>query len=54
MDDSIKEYKLPISISYDKKYKKDRNGNYYPILTKELKYDDGSILIQPYIDYDDS
>ena len=52
LDDSIKEYKLPISISYDKKYKKDRNGNYYPILTKELKYDDGSILIQPNDDDD--
>ena len=41
------EYKLPISISIDKKYKRNRDGRLYPFYTKQTKYDDGSILIQP-------
>jgi hypothetical protein len=41
-----KEYKIPVSVIYDKQYRKDKNGKYYPIFTKKSKYDDGSILIQ--------
>ena len=45
------EFKLPVSISIDKKYKRNRDGRLYPFYTKQTKYDDGSILIQP--DYED-
>ena len=48
------EFKLPISISIDKKYKRNRDGRLYPFYTKQTKYDDGSILIQPdFEDYED-
>ena len=43
-------FKLPISVSIEKKYAKNRNGFLYPFFSKETKYDDGSILIQPYPD----
>ena len=53
----ITEYKLPVSISIDKKYKRNKDGRLYPFYTKQTKYDDGSILIQPdfedYEDYED-
>ena len=45
------EFKLPVSISIDKKYKRNKDGRLYPFYTKQTKYDDGSILIQP--DYED-
>ena len=48
------EFKLPISISIDKKYKRNRDGRLYPFYTKQTKYDDGSVLIQPdFEDYED-
>lgn len=51
------EFKLPISISIDKKYKRNRDGKLFPFYTKQIKYDDGSILIQPdfedFEDYED-
>lgn len=43
-------YKIPISVSIEKKYAKNQYGNIFPIYSKESKYDDGSILIQPYPD----
>ena len=45
------EFKLPVSISIDKKYIRNRDGKLYPFYTKQTKYDDGSILIQP--DFED-
>jgi len=45
------EFKFPVSISIDKKYKRNKDGRLYPFYTKQTKYDDGSILIQP--DYED-
>ena len=45
-----KEFKIPVSVSIEKKYAKDRVGKIYPIYSRETKYDDGSILIQPYFD----
>ena len=48
------EFKLPVSVSIEKKYAKNNRGEIFPIYSKETKYDDGSILIQPYFDeYDD-
>ena len=46
------EFKLPVSISIDKKYKRNKDGRLYPFYTRQTKYDDGSILIQP--DFEDS
>ena len=46
------EFKLPVSISIDKKYKRNKDGRLYPFYTKQTKYDDGSILIQP--DFEDN
>ena len=49
-----KEYKIPISVYIDKQYIKDKKGKIIPIYTREITYDDGSILIQPDIeDYKD-
>ena len=45
-----KEYKLPINIFIDKQYIRNKRGKLVPIYTKETRYDDGSILIQPNID----
>ena len=45
-----KKFKIPVSISIEKKYAKNKVGEFFPIYSKETKYDDGSILIQPYID----
>ena len=45
-----KNYKLPVSVSVEKKYAKNQNGKFFPIYSRESKYDDGSILIQPFID----
>ena len=48
------EFKFPVSISIDKKYKRNKDGRLYPFYTKQTKYDDGSILIQPdFEDYED-
>lgn len=44
------EFKLPVSVSIEKKYVKSKKGKFFPIYSKETKYDDGSILIQPYFD----
>ena len=43
-------YKVPVSISIEKKYAKNQNGKFFPIYSRESKYDDGSILVQPFID----
>jgi hypothetical protein len=45
------EFKLPVSISIDKKYKRNKDGRLYPFYFRQTKYDDGSILIQP--DFED-
>ena len=45
-----KEFKIPVSVSIEKKYAKNRVGKIYPIYSRETKYDDGSILIQPFFD----
>ena len=45
-----KKFKIPVSISIEKKYAKNKVGEFFPIYSRETKYDDGSILIQPYID----
>lgn len=45
-----KYFKLPVSVSIEKKYAKNKNGMLLPIYSRETKYDDGSILIQPYPD----
>ena len=39
-------YPRPVSVSYEKKYVRDRFGKIFPIYAKETRYDDGSILIQ--------
>ena len=51
---SSTQYKLPVSISFEKKYAKNEQGEIFPIYSKESIYDDGSILIQPYYDEDDN
>ena len=43
-------YKYPISISIEKKYTKNKYGEIFPVYHKKTLYDDGSILLQPYID----
>ena len=45
-----KKIKIPVSVSVEKKFAKNKYGEYFPIYSKETKYDDGSILIQPYTD----
>ena len=45
-----KKFKIPVSVSIEKKYAKNKVGEFFPIYSRETKYDDGSILIQPYID----
>ena len=45
-----KKFKIPVSVSIEKKYAKNNVGEFFPIYSRETKYDDGSILIQPYID----
>ena len=45
-----KNYKMPVSVSVEKKYAKNQYGEFFPIYSRESKYDDGSILIQPLID----
>ena len=44
----LKEYKIPMSVSIEKNYARNIWGKYFPIYSKQTKYDDGSILIQPY------
>ena len=44
-------YKYPISICIKEDYIKDECGNVYKIYNRESKYDDGTILIQPDIDF---
>lgn len=48
-----KRFKMPMSVSIEKKYNKNRFGEIYPIYSKKTFYDDGSILIQPYFCEDD-
>jgi hypothetical protein len=43
-------FKFPMCVSVEKKYKKNKYGEIYPIYHKKTIYDDGSILLQPYID----
>ena len=43
-------YKYPMSISIEKKYSKNKYGEIFPVYHKKTLYDDGSILLQPYID----
>ena len=45
-----KRFKFPMCVSVEKKYKKNKYGEIYPIYHKKTIYDDGSILLQPYID----
>ena len=46
----LKEYKIPMSVSIEKNYARNICGKIFPIYSKQTKYDDGSILIQPYPD----
>ena len=45
-----KKFEVPVSVSIEKKYAKNKVGEFFPIYSRETKYEDGSILIQPYID----
>lgn len=45
-----KAYKIPLCVSIEKNYAKNKKGQMFPIYTKKSKYEDGSILIQPYDD----
>ena len=49
-DDNPKRFKYPMSVSIEKKYIKNKYGEFYPVYHKKTIYDDGSILLQPYID----
>ena len=44
-------YKYPISVNIKKDYIKDKYGHIHKIYTRESNYDDGSVLIQPDIDF---
>ena len=48
-DEGPKRFKFPLSISIEKKYKKNKYGEIFPIYHRKTLYDDGSILLQPYI-----
>ena len=39
-----------MNISIEKKYTKNKYGEVFPVYHKKTLYDDGSILLQPYID----
>ena len=45
-----KKFEVPVSVSIEKKYVKNKVREFFPIDSRETKYEDGSILIQPYID----
>ena len=45
-----KAYKVPLCVSIERNYAKNKKGQVFPIYSKQSKYDDGSILIQPYDD----
>ena len=45
-----KAYKIPLCVSIEKNFAKNKKGQVFPIYSKQSKYDDGSILIQPYDD----
>ena len=44
-----KRFKFPMSVSIEKKYAKNKFGEIFPIYHRKTLYDDGSILLQPYI-----
>ena len=44
-----KRFKFPMSVSIEKKYAKNKYGEIFPIYHRKTLYDDGSILLQPYI-----
>ena len=44
-------YKYPINVQIKKDYIKDECGNIHKIYIRESNYDDGSVLIQPDIDF---
>ena len=44
-------YKYPTNIFIKKDFIKDKYGNIHKIYTRESNYDDGSVLIQPEIDF---
>ena len=48
-DEGPKRFKFPLSISIEKKYTKNKYGEIFPIYHRKTLYDDGSILLQPYI-----
>ena len=47
-NDCPQKYKYPMSVSIEKKYRKNRYGEVFPIWNRKIIYDDGSILLQPY------
>ena len=49
-EDNSRRFKYPMSVSIEKKYTKSKYGEIYPVYHKKTIYDDGSILLQPYID----
>ena len=48
-DETPKRYKFPVSVSVEKKYAKNKYGDIFPVYHRKTLYDDGSILLQPYI-----
>ena len=46
--DFPRRFKYPMSISIEKKFKKNKYGEIFPSWNRKILYDDGSILLQPY------
>ena len=44
---TLSQLSIPMSVSIEKNYARNICGNYFPFYSKQTKYDDGSILIQP-------
>ena len=49
-EDNSRRFKYPMSVSIEKKFTKSKYGEIYPVYHKKTIYDDGSILLQPYVD----
>ena len=43
-------YRIPLSISIEKNYTKNKYGDVYPLYHKKTVYNDGSILLQPFFE----
>ena len=49
-EENPKRFKFPMSVSIEKKLTKNKYGEIFPIYHKKTLYDDGSILLQPFIE----